>query len=301
MLENAFTIRQIETFYYTAKYNSITRAASKLNMSPPAAWKHIHNLETLYDKIFFEKQGRSLTLTPAGHVLLAEAETFLSARYRLSNVLLEISRQQMPIKLSITNTFQRIGFRLIKPFLESLPEVRVEFTLDRWIDQQQLIRKADHDFFILGDPMNIPEYYPQKTLLNTAHALVASRAHPISTKTRLNIDDIDDLDYVTTKTRSITQSKYMQQFKNWGMKKSPIYVDSFLAVKEAVLANLGIALLPRCIVEEELQSGFMCALPIDTINYLSELRLIYNGELLTPGSHSLFFNFCHQDHSNDKT
>lgn len=291
MIENAFTIRQIETFYFTAKYLSITQAAKKLYLSAPAVWKHIHNLELLYNKRFFHKEGKQLALTKAGHLLYNQAAIFLNARSNLAKALLEVSDENQPIVLSITNTFQSIAFKLIQPFINTFPNIKVEFTLDRWTDQEALLASNNHDFYIISDPQNIPETYTQKTLLTYNYVLVASNDNPVSHIKNLKAQDIIHSNYLVTKARSIAQKHHQHIYQKWGMTGKPIYVDSFLAAKEAVSANIGIAMLPECIIQDELDNNKLTQLSIPLEMPTSYLLLVYKNSELEPGNHELFFNF----------
>ena len=75
------------------------------------------------------------------------------------------------------------------------------------------------------------------------------------------------------------------------MKKQPIYVDSYLAAKEAAKANIGIAILPRCIIEEELTSNLLAILPMETTMIKTSFLLVYKSSQLDKGSHEMFFNY----------
>ncbi|MFT6834056.1 MAG: DNA-binding transcriptional LysR family regulator [Francisellaceae bacterium] len=292
MLEDNFTIRQIETFYYTAKFSSITKAAQTLYMSTPAAWKHIKNIEELCGKRLFERVGKRLVITGTGKMLADEAHIFLTARNNFSNVIREVSsEEQQPIRLSITNTFQNIAFNLIQPYVAAFPNVRLDFTLDRWLDQADLLEKNNHDFYMISDPFAIDHKLMQKKLLSFDYILVASSKNIISQCKRLLPHDVCNLNYLSTHANSITQVKHTSLFKSWNMRKKPIYVDSYLAAKEAVKANLGIAFLPRCIIEEELESNTIVKLPLEADMIKTKFVLVYKSTHLDSGSHDMFFNF----------
>ncbi len=293
MLETSFTIKQIETFHYAAKYLNISKAARALNMSTPAAWKHIQNLEGICNERLFQRDGKYIKLTYTGQMLCNEAAIFLTARQNLANALLEASStEQQPIKLSITNTFQRVGFKIIQPFIEAFPNIKIEFTIDRWIEQAKLVQESSHDFFFISDPFEIDLNLVQNRLFTFDHVLVASSENPITHYKKITPENISHFNYLSTRAKSITQSNQDKLFKQWAMKKSPIYVDSFMAKKEAVLANLGIAILPKCIIEDEIKDKRLVILPIETNLISSEFIILYNATQLKKGSHEAFFNFC---------
>lgn len=58
---------QLSYFVQVAKLGSVTKAAKALHVSQPALSKTIHRLETELDARLFEKDGKGIKLTTAGH------------------------------------------------------------------------------------------------------------------------------------------------------------------------------------------------------------------------------------------
>ena len=56
--------------------------------------------------------------------------------------------------------------------------------------------------------------------------------------------------------------KHFNKLKeSWNNDKPVIHLDSFLSVREAVKANIGLAVLPRVIIKEELKTDLITILP----------------------------------------
>ena len=49
--------------------------------------------------------------------------------------------------------------------------------------------------------------------------------------------------------------------ESWNNDKPVIHLGSFLSVREAVKANIGVAILPRIIIKEELRTDLITILP----------------------------------------
>lgn len=68
---------QLRYFSKIVEHRSFTRAAQHCSVSQPALSQQIAKLEKELGQPLFERQGRSIRLTPAGHVLQTQAEKIL--------------------------------------------------------------------------------------------------------------------------------------------------------------------------------------------------------------------------------
>lgn len=72
-------LRQLKHFLAVGESGSITAAAKKLRLTQPALSRQIKSLEEELDTSLLERGAHSITLTPAGEVLLSEARKLLKA------------------------------------------------------------------------------------------------------------------------------------------------------------------------------------------------------------------------------
>lgn len=70
-------LRQIETFVQVAELGSFTRAAAVLRVAQPALSRQVRALEVELRQSLFDRNGRGVTLTPAGTRLLAHGRGIL--------------------------------------------------------------------------------------------------------------------------------------------------------------------------------------------------------------------------------
>jgi len=70
--------RRLQVFHAVAKHLSFTRAADALFMTQPAVTFQIRQLEEQFSTRLFERRHGSISLTPAGELVLSYAEKILA-------------------------------------------------------------------------------------------------------------------------------------------------------------------------------------------------------------------------------
>ncbi|CAH0538553.1 LysR family transcriptional regulator [Vibrio marisflavi] len=287
-----YSIRQIEVFLRTTETLSITKTAQALNMTVPAAWKHIHNLEQLCQKQLFSRQGKTFLLTPEGVNLAKKAEVFLQARDQLSSSIGQLHQEEQSIiHLSITNTFQSTIFSLLRPFLTQYPHIQLKFSVDKWGDQQENLEVSQQDFFIISDPLAYSSEWQTHTLLRSDFVLTASSFHPLAHKKVIDIHDLKHAQFLSSNSPSATHFNQIKLMKKLETTKPPLYLDSYMAIREAVKANMGIAILPKVILNDDIDTKKLAILPYEVDDFSTELVIVYKKNKYQTTTHQLFKDF----------
>jgi DNA-binding transcriptional LysR family regulator len=287
-----YSIKQIEVFLRTSRTLSITKTAQELNMTAPAAWKHIHNIENLCNKKLFSRVGNKFLLTIEGAKVAQEASLFLEARDKFSFIISELSKEKnTTIYLSITNTFQSIIFSLIRPFLEKYPHVQLDLSIDKWEDQQKNLNTNKQDFFIISDPIKMNKDWSSDILIRSEFILTSSSYHPLAHKSNIKACDLKNMQFLITHSKSTTQQHQIKLMERWGVTRKPQYLDSYMAIREAVKANMGIAILPKITLIEDIEAKKLTMLPMDINKFSVETSLIHKKDKYHSSIHKLFKEF----------
>src|SRR5919108_771326 len=83
-------LRQVEGFYYVAKFRSFSKAAEALLLTQPTISGHIKALEESLSLVLFDRLGREISLTRAGEVLYGYAKRLLSTKTSALQALQEL-------------------------------------------------------------------------------------------------------------------------------------------------------------------------------------------------------------------
>lgn len=95
-------------FRAIAQAGTLTKAAERLNVSPSALSVQVQTLEHQLGHDLFERRGRNLVLTEAGHLALERAETIFDAGDELVSALKGLdSAKRMTIRIGALATLSR--------------------------------------------------------------------------------------------------------------------------------------------------------------------------------------------------
>lgn len=183
-------VRDLRYFVAVAEELSFTRAASRLFIAQPTLSKQIRRLEASLRTALFERDRRSVVLTPAGRALLTHASAIIGrwedARRDVADV---VARQDMVLTVGFQN---RIGRGLIPSVTArmgvQLPDWRLKFRQVSWGDPSAGLAGGEVDVAVTWLPVPDTGEFTWKVVsteerwvaLPVGHALAGRTAIPFS-------------------------------------------------------------------------------------------------------------------------
>ena len=116
-------LKQLQAFVHVAELGSFTRAATTLDTNQPALSRLVRHLEVELRHSLLERNGRGVTLTPAGQRMLAHAKGILQQVQRASQDLDELhGALGGHFAIGITPSFAKVAtHQLVRGFRTSFP------------------------------------------------------------------------------------------------------------------------------------------------------------------------------------
>src|SRR6185437_2045699 len=185
---------RLKVFYTVAQRLSFTKAAADLFITQPAVTKHIKELEQQLNIQLFRRNGTSISLTPAGKVLLQYAEKIFQTYTELETELAQLNNMEagtLHIGAS-TTVAQTILPRLLAMFKRTYPEVTFNFVQGNTDLITQLVLAEKIDIAIVEGAAHYPQiaYAPfakdEIVLVTRANNQLSKKAE-ITPKQLLNI------------------------------------------------------------------------------------------------------------------
>jgi len=258
-------LRQLRTFVAVAELGHFARAASLCNLSQPAVSHQIALLEQEVGATLLNR-ARRVSLTVAGEVFLEEARRILGAVERAHERMQEVARGAVGrIRLGATAT---PGLYLLPMLLATYRNEHASYDLRFEIGPIHVIAERvarnDLDMAIVAGALPSGELQT-RSLSRDDFTIIAP---PGSALTRARSVKPNQLDAETWLLRE-EGSDTRRQLTGWWHRHRlaptrTMTFDSPDAVKRAVMAGLGIAMVSRLTVEEDLKNRRVAAVHVKT-------------------------------------
>lgn len=164
--------RHLEYFWHVVKHGGVTAAAEALHVSQPAVSAQLKKLEVALGHRLFDRDGRTMALTPEGRLVFDYADEIFRLGLELERTVhggLEGRPMRLVVGISaaIPNL---VGFHLLEPVFELADPVRLIVRENR--TDRLLAALAARELDLILSDMPIPE---EKRVRAFTHALGSSR------------------------------------------------------------------------------------------------------------------------------
>jgi len=248
------TIHQLRIFKAVAKHHSYSRAAEELRLTQPAISAQVRELERTLDATFFERVGRTIVLTEAGKELLAYAQkvcTLIDEAKIAMEELDGLKRGRIALA-AVSTAGAYVLPSLLGAFRERHPGISLSLEVtNRAIVRDRLLHN-EVDLVVMGRP---PEGVPHVAapFLSDELVIIAPPTHPLTRAKRIPVSRLAQELFISREVGSGTRLNADEFFHQQGIKISVgLELGNNSAVKEAVAAGLGIALLSRHAIRMEM-------------------------------------------------
>lgn len=242
-------LRQIENFVRVSEFANLSQAAGALFISQPALSRQILSLERELGVRLFNRDGRNLSLTDAGEVLLKQAQRVLSELYQTRLLLDEVKKGESGI-VRITaapHLFRYIVVPAMVRFKQIAPAVDVQIVEAHYSDVLSLLDSGEAHLAIASPMLGTDNLEWETLYIARLYALVAP-THPLAASEFLTVDDLAHERLLMIGARHTAQIFYQVSFQMVRLDPRSI-VESYDPDTILMLAenSFGVALLPDSI------------------------------------------------------
>jgi DNA-binding transcriptional LysR family regulator len=257
-------LRQLRTFVAVAELRHFARAAGLCNLSQPAVSHQIALLEQEVGARLLNRASRRVSLTVAGEVFLEEARRILGAVDRAHERMQEVARGAIGrIRLGATPT---PGLYLLPPLLAKYRAEHESYDLRLEIapvhEIAERVARNDLDMAIVAGPLPSGELQA-RSLAQDELVIVAPPNSPLTRRRTLRPNQLETESWIVREDGSDTRRQLAAWWHRHRLAPGRTMVfDNPDAVKRAVMAGLGIALVSRLTVAEDLAARRLAVIPL---------------------------------------
>jgi len=244
----------LKAFITTARFGSVSRASEALHLSQSAVSKQIAELESMTGVLLFERIRKRLVLSPAGSRYDAAIRPLLTQLEAATLELITSSDGGGALHVSTLPTF---GAKCLIPRLPAFqalhPQIALHFV--PYVQGYDFSR-PDLDCSILFGEGNWPGAVAEYISGNEM-ALITPPAFPVAITTAQDMVGMTLLHHVSVP----------QAWAHWAgvhgvTGLNPLagpQLDQFHSLIRAVMAGMGVALVPYCLVKDDIAGGLVSA------------------------------------------
>lgn len=286
-VDSEMNLHQLKVFHAVAHAGNFSHAAQRLFLSQPAVSVQVRRLEQSLGVPLVEVYGRQVHLTQAGLRLREYADQILRVEKDAEEAMAEFqdpSRGSVRVGASTTPGTYLLP-ALIAAFRRVHPGMRVSLVVEntRTITGQLLTNELD--LGIVGEETPRETGLMLEPWMTDQMVIIAPPGHALARSGAVSPEAVLAEPLILRESGSSTRDVFMATVQARGLRAEPVLeLSNTEAVKQAVIAGLGLAVVSLLTVQAEVQIGRLEVLNVPDLRLERQLYLAWHaGKRLSLG------------------
>jgi LysR family transcriptional regulator, low CO2-responsive transcriptional regulator len=286
--------RQLCAYVTTARTLNMARTAEELGLTPSGVSRCLKTLEDELGCRLFERSTRRMAPTAAGREFLPQAKEILdrlqTAQERL-RAWGDLRRGQLRLG-AVETVGQFVLPPALREFRESFPGFTVKIEVCPAGQAAGLLAAGQIDLAMLPEPSSHAgtefQLLAEDDLQFVVHPL-----HPWAIARRVPRDSIAAARLVLPGAGHATRELVTDYFRREGIELKPyVEIENEDAIKHFVRLDLGVAVLPRWLVADEVEQGMVVTLPLGRRRLRRRWGVLHQAARQLGFAESLLVSLC---------
>ncbi len=291
------TLQQLEALIHLIDERSFSSAAKKMHLTQPSLTKHIRNVEEALGAKIVNRSNRSLSLTPEGRVLYDYARRIIKLRDEARDRVMRLREGEAgDIRIAAST----IPATYILPyaiggFRKKHPRIRTTVRTADSSDVIEMVLGNGAEIGFIGKRPSGGKLIASE-LWKDRLVLAVPSGHPWAKRRSVRVAEMAKESFVIREKGSGTRDAFeecLRETAGHGLPHLNIAAElgSSEAVKEAVIAGLGISVISVHAIRRELKTGILAAVAIESCPIERSFYLIYRRQFDLMAHHNIFLEF----------
>ena len=278
------TIQQLRVLHTVGKLSSITKASKQLNLTQPAISLSIKKLEQIYDTKLTETIHKKVYLTQSGKLIADSYLELDNTLTRLDNNLSGLSHElHGELTVSMVSSAKFFIPYVLANFVKQHPNIKPVLQIT---DRQAVINAVENNLCDLAIFSEIPKGLSvmAKPFAENPQVLIASPKNSITQLKKVSRAHLAKQRFITRESGSSIRDCLIDLLAKYDIDNDfAMTLNSTEAIKQLVIANLGISLVPLIGVEKELKQQQLCLIDLAGLPIMKHWHCVYpKSKLLSP-------------------
>ncbi|MED1557486.1 LysR family transcriptional regulator [Bacillus paramycoides] len=274
-------IRHVKTFCAIVKYGGFSKAAHALGYAQSTVTAHIKVLENDLHIPLFDRLGKKVLLTKAGHQFHPYALELLAIYEKAQEI--PQSNDYLEGTLTITSNESLAVYRLpqlLRTYKQENPKVNIVLETNTNEQAMKKLREGETDvIFLIGESIEHNDFIT-RTFYNETLGWIL----PTYSSARTNpFDLLQDTQFIFTE-QSCGYRPMVDRFlrESGNIPDKTFETSNVEVIKQSVMCELGISILPYIVVQENWKKEQLCFQPIDTPSVIQSHVIHHKSRWISP-------------------
>ena len=255
---------QLRVFEAVARLGSYTRAGEELYMAQPTVSVQIKKLTETVGLPLLEQVGKRVHLTDAGRELYATCHQIFDCLHAAEDNIANLrGLKSGRLRLAVSTTGKYFAPRMLAAFVQQHPGLEVYLQIHhRETLIERMAQNAD-DLYIFANPPTGSEVVTQTILPNPMVAF-ARNDHPLAAQQNIPFSRFAEEPFLIREPGSGTRLVAQQLFDKHGLTPNVrMELSTNEAIKQAILAGLGVSILSKYTLGLDTEQDDLVALDVE--------------------------------------
>lgn len=269
-------IRQLRIFKTVCEEGSITKAGEKLFMTQPAVSQTINDLEKDLNIQLFDRNARKIILNETGKLFLIKSEQLL----KLYDELIENARfleENATLKIGSSITIANFILPLsLLEFEEACNQTPIKVSVDNARTIENMVINNVVDIGLIEGVIHSQELI-NIPISSFKLSVICSSTHPFANCDSIEVETLVKERLLLREVGSAIRDVFDSALLLHDIKIFPIWTSvNSQALIQAVKNGLGISVLPRILVEKEIENNEIVEVKVNDFELINVNHVIFD-------------------------
>ena len=273
---------KLETFITVAELKNFTKAAQALNLTQPAVSNHINQLEKEYNTKLFMRKKKDFTLTNEGKIALTYARRLKALHDKMIQKIADEQTSSSHIKIGITHTSENNNItEVLAQYADQMHNITITIITDSINNLYDMLENYQLDIAIVDGKKQSGKL--NYLMLDTDYLVcVLSSQHPLAKNSSISLNQLKKENMIlrlpSSSTRSLFEATLISINESIDSFNVLLEVDNVSTIKQLVMNNFGVSILPQSVCTKDVKKGKIKTLPIENLSMTRQMNIAYNKD-----------------------
>jgi LysR family transcriptional regulator, low CO2-responsive transcriptional regulator len=280
------TFRQLKVFSEVARQESVLRAAEALHLTPPAVSLQIKEVERQVGQALFDRAGRRMSLTTAGEYFLFYARKLLATLKDAEDVMASLTRLESGrLTIGMVSAAKYFLPQLLAKFHAEHRAIEVQLRLGSREQLGALLETSEVDLCVMGRAPRETQSRAEPFAMHP-HVLITAPGHRFASAEGVPAAALANEPFIVRESTSGTREALQEYLTEHRIQPNFVMeMPSNEAIKQAVMAGMGVSLLSLHTIALEWSNGLLAVPHVEGLPLMRRWNLVnIAGKQLSPAA-----------------